>query len=71
MIEAFSIEELRGDRMRRMAEAFNPSLVVRPSKQVDGKEDSLDGILEHYLHLLHQYQTLQQSLTEYLSKVRF
>lgn len=42
-----------------------------PNKHVEGKEilvRSLDGLLERYLLLLDQYQTLQQSLARLLSK---
>ena len=56
-----------------MAEVFHRSTVVQPSEQVDSKERlgrSLDHLLERYLHLLDQYQTLQQELTQHLSQVR-
>ena len=49
------------------------STEVHPSEQADSKETlvhSLDHLLQHYLHLLDQYQTLQHRLTQVLSKVR-
>ena len=55
-----------------MAEVLHGSTVVQPSEQVDSKEKlvrSLDHLLERYLHLLDQYQTLRQELTQYLSRV--
>ena len=55
-----------------MAEVLHRSTVAQPSEQVDSKEKlvhSLDHLLEHYLHLLDQYQTLQQDLTQHLSRV--
>ena len=56
-----------------MAEVLHRSTVMQPSEQVDSKEKSLhslDHLLEHYLHLLDQYQTVQQELTQNLSRVR-
>ena len=56
-----------------MAEVLHRSTVVQPSEQVDSREKlvrSLDHLLERYLHLLDQYQTLQQELTQHLSRVR-
>lgn len=56
-----------------MAETLHPSTVVHASKQVERKETlvrSLDDLLERYLHLLNQYQTLQQSLAQHFSRVR-
>lgn len=56
-----------------MAEILRPSAVVLPSKQTKSKElldHSLDELLERYLHLLNQYQTLQQSLSQLLASVR-
>ena len=56
-----------------MAEVLHRSIVVQPSEQVDSKEKlvhSLDHLLERYLHLLDQYQTVQQELTQNLSRVR-
>ena len=46
---------------------------VQPSEQVDSREKlvrSLDHLLERYLHLLDQYQTLQHELNQNLSRVR-
>lgn len=48
---------------------------VQPSKHIESKEAlrvvrSLDDLLERYLHLLDQYQSLQQSLARLLSEVR-
>ena len=46
---------------------------VEPSKHMESKETlvrSLDDLLERYLHLLDQYQTLRQSLAQLLSRVR-
>lgn len=54
-----------------MAETLHPSTVVHASKQVERKETlvrSLDDLLERYLHLLNQYQTLQQSLAQHFSR---
>ena len=51
-----------------MAEVVHPSTV----EQLGSKETlvrSLDDLLERYLHLLDQYQSLQQSLAQILSKV--
>ena len=56
-----------------MAEVLHRSTVMQPSEQVESKEKlvhSLDYLLERYLHLLDQYQTLRQELTQSLSKVR-
>lgn len=56
-----------------MVEVLHQSTVVHPTKQVESKETlvrCLDDLLERYLHLLDQYQTLQQSLARLLSKVR-
>jgi len=52
--------------------------VLNPQKSTASKDPasqqqlvrSLDGLLERYLHLLDQYQTLQQELTKHLSAVR-
>lgn len=52
--------------------------VLGPTKALPGKDSSsqeqlvhsLDALLERYLHLLDQYQTLQQELTKHLSAVR-
>ena len=55
-----------------MAEVHR-STVMQPSEQMESKEKlvhSLDYLLERYLHLLDQYQTLEQELTQSLSKVR-
>lgn len=56
-----------------MPEVLQQSPVLVPIKQVESKETlvrCLDDLLERYLHLLDQYQTLQQSLARLLSKVR-
>ena len=56
-----------------MVEVLHQSTVVHPTKQVESKETlvpSLDDLLERYLRLLDQYQTLQQSLAQLFSKVR-
>lgn len=56
-----------------MAEVFHQSTVEHASTQLDSKETLvrfLDDLLERYLHLLDQYQILQQSLAQCLSTVR-
>ena len=56
-----------------MAEVLHQSTVVQPSEKVDSKEilvHSLDHLLERYLQLLDQHQTLQQELTRHLSRVK-
>lgn len=55
-----------------MAEVPHMSTVAQPRKNVESKEtlvSSLDYLLECYLHLLDQYQILQQSLARLLSRV--
>ena len=56
-----------------MAEVLHRSTVVQPSEKVDSKDilvHSLDHLLERYLQLLDQYQTLQQELTQHISRVK-
>lgn len=58
-------------RMHNMTEALSrngPSL-GKDSASQEQLIRSLDGLLERYLHLLDQYQTLQQELTKHLSAV--
>lgn len=53
-----------------MAEVPHPLTVVQP--KLESKEKlvrSLDDLLKRYLHLLDQYQTLQQSLAQLLARV--
>lgn len=56
-----------------MAEFLQPSTVAHLSRQGENKETlvrSLEDLLERFLHLLDRYQTLQQSLSQVLSRVR-
>ena len=56
-----------------MAEVLRTPTVVQPNKPTESKElldRFLDDLLERYLHLLNQYQSLQQSLAQLLARVR-
>lgn len=54
-----------------MTEFLTPPKPTSVDKSAPQEElvRTLDGLLERYLHLLDQYQTLQQELTKHLSAV--